>query len=69
LAFCYDLGISIELAFKVIKQSRKEFQFPLKLYHVVFNSIALTMGVLAILGKPQWSGLYGCSHMESYEIQ
>jgi hypothetical protein len=63
LVFCYDLAVSIELTYKVVKPSRKGYFIPLKVYHLLCNLSSLSLAVIqTVLGDPYWDKQSGCDN-------
>lgn len=66
LAVTYDLAISIELAYKVSRPSKKGYFIPIKFYHLVCNLTSLLIGAITVSqGESYWAERSGCDLTKS----
>jgi hypothetical protein len=66
LAFTYDLAVSIELTYKVVKPSKKGYFIPLKAYHITCNLISVLLAAIeATQGQASYAEQDGCDFTEA----
>jgi hypothetical protein len=69
LVFCYQLSLSIELAYKVCRPHIKAYLIPLRLHHLTCNLLGLTLALIAVtLGEFEWSAENGCDKSKTATI-
>jgi hypothetical protein len=62
----YDLAVSVELTYKVVRPSKKGYFIPLKAYHITCNLISLAIALVQVAqNDAYWAEKTGCGPSKS----
>jgi hypothetical protein len=62
----YDLAVTVELTYKVVRPSKKGYFIPLKAYHITCNLISLAIAVVQVtVNDAYWDEKTGCDLSKS----